>query len=121
MGAMEAAALGSGRDTPLERKRLIWLLSFLCGEPSDFAFDALSGTLEAQEYYDLTDILQFNFMRVQTGGFYDSLGVLKGCLPSKERLTNFVTEELDTVMNYILIINSVLVVFESLVSLGMGT
>jgi hypothetical protein len=80
--------------------------------------DDNSGTLEAQEYYDLTDILQFNFMRVQTGGFYDSLGVLKGCLPSKERLTNFVTEELDTVMNYILIINSVLVVFESLQDLS---
>ena len=55
-------------------------------------------------------------MRVQTGGFYDSLGVLKGA--EQERLTNFVTEELDAVMNYILIINSVLVVFEALQDLS---
>ena len=28
------------------RSEAMWLLSFLCGEPSDFAFDSLSGTLE---------------------------------------------------------------------------
>ena len=48
MEAMETAStVGGAGSTPLPRRDLVWLLSFLCGEPSDFAFDSLSGTLEA--------------------------------------------------------------------------
>ena len=43
----EPAAGGDGEVPP--RRRLQWLLSFLCGEPSDFAFDALSGILEEHD------------------------------------------------------------------------
>ena len=48
--AMETASTaGDAARTPLPRRELIWLLSFLCGEPSDFAFDSLSGTLDLLE------------------------------------------------------------------------
>jgi hypothetical protein len=40
-------AVDAPTATPLSRDQLRWLLSFLCGEPSDFAFDSLSGTLHA--------------------------------------------------------------------------
>jgi hypothetical protein len=39
-------AVENAGDSPLPRSEATWLLSFLCGEPSDFAFDSLSGTLE---------------------------------------------------------------------------
>lgn len=42
---LDAMAVAAGG--PMQRRDLQWLLAFLCGEPSDFAFDALSGTLEA--------------------------------------------------------------------------
>jgi hypothetical protein len=77
-----------------------------------------SNTLESEEFYELTDILQFSFVRVKTGGFYDSLGFLSGVLPTKEHLESFVAKRLDPIMNFILLINSVLVIVESLQDLG---
>ena len=77
--------------------------------------DDNSGTLEATEFYDLTDILQFSFTRVQTGGIYDVIGLT---WPPKDELMAFVQEKLDNIMNIILIVNSILVVAESLQDLN---
>ena len=46
---MNTAAVHGGDTTlaPLPRDQLGWLLAFLCAEPSDYAFDFFSGTLEA--------------------------------------------------------------------------
>ena len=43
------SAEGASTSTPLSRAELEWLISFLCGEPSDFAFDSLSGTLASAD------------------------------------------------------------------------
>ena len=46
----EVAAVGDAAATPpLSRRKLTWLLAFLCAEPSDYCFDFFSGTLEAHE------------------------------------------------------------------------
>ena len=46
----EVAAVGDAAATPpLPRRKLTWLLAFLCAEPSDYCFDFFSGTLEAHE------------------------------------------------------------------------
>ena len=46
--AMEAAPRPADTGpAPPPRERLLWLLSFLCAEPSDYAFDSISGTLHA--------------------------------------------------------------------------
>lgn len=49
MEAMQAGAptVSDAQPAPLPRERLVWLLSFLCAEPSDYAFDAMSGVLDA--------------------------------------------------------------------------
>ena len=50
--AMEkVAAVGDDAvaPPPLPRRKLTWLLAFLCAEPSDYCFDFFSGTLEAHE------------------------------------------------------------------------
>jgi len=47
----EVAAVGcnAAATPPLPRRKLTWLLAFLCAEPSDYCFDFFSGTLEAHE------------------------------------------------------------------------
>jgi hypothetical protein len=47
----EVAAVGgdAAATPPLSRRKLTWLLAFLCAEPSDYCFDFFSGTLEAHE------------------------------------------------------------------------
>ena len=48
LDAMQSAASGGGGDaSALPREKLSWLLSFFCAEPSDYAFDFVSGTIEA--------------------------------------------------------------------------
>ena len=50
LAAMETASRctdDDSTDASLARRDCEWLLSFMCGEPSDFAFDSLSGTLSA--------------------------------------------------------------------------
>ena len=48
--AMNAAVVVDGTGGELLQLRdAYWLLSFLCGDPSDYAFDSISGILDRMD------------------------------------------------------------------------